>query len=89
MQSFTQPSFWAAYRQLPKHVQRQARAAYHLFSANPRHPSLQFKRVSQRRPVYSVRINIDCRALGILADEDIVWFWIGPHHAYERLLKRS
>ena len=36
------------------------------FRSNPRHPSLDFKRVSQRRPVYSVRVSIDCRALGVL-----------------------
>ncbi|MGI9175123.1 MAG: hypothetical protein ACR2GR_07385 [Rhodothermales bacterium] len=88
MQSFTQPSFWKAYRGLPENVRQQARAAYRLFAEDPRHPSLQFKRVSQRRPVYSARINIDYRVLGVRDGEEIVWFWIGPHHEYDRLLKR-
>ena len=88
MRSLTQPSFWKAYRQLPEHVRRQAREAYRLFTEDSRYPSLQFKRVSQRRPVYSVRINIDYRALGVRNGDEIVWFWIGPHHEYDRILKR-
>lgn len=46
-------------------VRRQARESYGLFEQDPRHPSLQFKRVSQRSEVYSVRINRDYRALGV------------------------
>ena len=88
MRSFTQQSFWKAYRRLPKHAQRQARQSYQFFELNPQHPSLDFKRVSQRRPVYSVRVGIDYRAIGVLDANDIVWFWIGPHHEYDQLLKR-
>ena len=88
MRSFTQESFWDAYRRLPIHVQRQARESYSFFALNPNHPSLDFKRVSQRRPVYSVRVSTDYRALGVLDGGDIVWFWIGPHHEYDRLLRR-
>ena len=46
-----------------------------------------FKRVSQRRPVYSIRISAD-PALGVLRGGDIVWFWVGPHHEYTRILRR-
>lgn len=88
MRSFTQPGFWKAYRRLPEHARRQAREAYRLFMANPHHSSLQFKRVGQRRPVYSVRVSTDYRALGVRDEGDIVWFWIGPHHEYDRLLRR-
>ena len=89
MRSFTQKSFWDAYRRLPGHVQRQARESYHFFALDPSHPSLEFKRVSQRRPVYSMRVGIGYRALGVLDQGDIVWFWIGPHHEYDRLLRRT
>ena len=88
MRSFAQTRFWDAYRRLPEHVRRQARESYRFFASEPHHPSLDFKRVSRRRPVYSVRVSIDYRALGVLDDGDIVWFWIGPHHEYDRLLKR-
>jgi len=36
----------------------------------------------------SVRINIDCRALGVRDGGDMIWFWIGSHAEYERLLVR-
>jgi hypothetical protein len=82
VRSFTQPSFWDAYRRLPGQVQQQAREAYRFFAADPRHPGLHFKRVSRRSPVYSVRVNIDDRALGVLDEGDIVWFWIGSGRAH-------
>lgn len=88
MRSFARKSFREAYRRLPDHVRRQARESYRFFVADPRHPSLGFKRVSQRSAVYSVRVSIDYRALGVMDDGDIVWFWIGAHHEYDRLLAR-
>jgi len=33
-----------------------------------------------------VRITRDYRALGVRDGEAIVWFWIGSHADYERLL---
>ena len=72
---------------LPEDVRRQTYAAYRQFRHDPYHPSLQFKRVSQKRPLYSVRIGISYRALGLREEEDIiVWFWIGSHADYDKLL---
>jgi hypothetical protein len=33
-----------------------------------------------------VRITRDHRAVGILQDEGIIWYWIGNHQDYDRLL---
>ena len=72
---------------LPIEVKRQAYAAYRQFKRDPFHPSLQFKRVSQRKALYSVRVGISHRALGIReADDVIVWVWIGTHAEYDKLL---
>lgn len=76
-------------RALPDDVKRQAYSAYRIFKRDPHHPSLQFKRVSQRKPLYSVRIGISYRALGLREAEDlIVWLWIGSHADYDKLLSR-
>ena len=83
MKSSTTSDFWAAYRALPPHVRRRARLAFRLWQANPRHPSLRFKSIGEVR---SVRIGRGYRALGILDQDTIYWFWIGPHDEYERLL---
>ena len=73
---------------LPFEVWEQANRAYALWQSNPYHPSLQFKRVSQRQPFYSVRVGIGYRAVGLLEGDHIYWFWIGPHAEYDNLLKR-
>ena len=46
--------FWAAYRALPRPLQRLAIKNYLLWRANPQHPSLQFKKVGPR--VWSARV---------------------------------
>jgi hypothetical protein len=47
------------------------------------------KQVSHKKAVYSVRIGISYRALGLRKDDDvIVWFWIGSHAEYDKLLSR-
>jgi len=81
------PRFWAAYRELPPEIRVAARKAYRVFLENARHPSLQFKRVHDRDPIYSVRVTVGYRALGLLDDGEITWFWIGTHAGYDRLLE--
>jgi hypothetical protein len=88
MNSHTTRSFRDALASLPKNIQARARAAYRRFRSNPGHFGLQFKKVHHTRPVYSARINNDYRVVGALDGNDIVWFWIGKHEEYERLLKQ-
>jgi hypothetical protein len=33
-------------------------------------------------------VNLDYRAVGIRDGEEIVWYWIGPHSEYEKLIGR-
>ena len=72
---------------LPAEVREQARAAYQLFRANPRHPGLNFKRVHGTARFVSARVGRSYRAVGLLVGSDeVVWFWIGPYEQYETLL---
>jgi mRNA-degrading endonuclease RelE of RelBE toxin-antitoxin system len=87
MKSFTNERFRKLYRALPEDVRKQAREAYRKFMANPQHPSLHFKRVNNTRPIFSARINVDYRVLGVLDEDEIVWFWIGSHSDYDKILK--
>jgi hypothetical protein len=81
--------FARLFSQLPPEAQQQARAAYRLFLQNPRHPSLHFKQVSAAHPEYhSARVGAHYRALGILDDDTVTWFWIGSHEDYNNLTKR-
>ena len=62
--------------------------AYELFECNRQHPSLRFRRVHPTRPIYSARVGIDYRVVGVRDGDDIYWFWIGSHSEYDHLLKR-
>lgn len=65
MNSFLLPEFLVLYRALPESVRQQARQAYALFQQNPHHPSLRFRQVYPTRPVFSARVGLHYRAVGI------------------------
>ena len=88
MNSKTTSNFRNMLATLPRQIQQNAQETYKRFILNPNHPSLQFKKVHHALPIYSVRINVDYRAVGELDGNDIIWFWIGPHSEYEKLLRR-
>lgn len=87
MRSLATPRFWAAYRELPPPIQSLTRKAYRLFRDDSGHPSLQFKKVHDREPVYAARVTLAYRAVRLLEGDEITWFWIGGHDDYDRLLK--
>src|ERR1700722_11410209 len=85
MKSSTTRGFRIAYADLPEGVQRKARLAYQLFRENPYYPSLQFKKVDEPN-IYSVRVGLGYRALGIMNGAEIVWIWIGSLTEYDKLI---
>ncbi len=88
MNSKTLPSFWKSYANLDESVKRRARKAFKLWIHNPFHPSLRFKCINREENIWSLRITQGYRALGILDGNTVVWFWIGSHDDYERMLSK-
>ncbi len=87
MISHATPEFWACFEKLPNRIQRNAKAAYALWTAAPHHPSLHFKPIpSAGEDAWSVRIGIHWRALGTKCGNEMIWFWIGSHAEYDRLV---
>ena len=86
MRSRTTSRFRKAFAALPGPVQQRAREAYKRFREQPHHPSLRFKQVHATRAIYSVRITLDYRAIGVRDGDEMVWFWIGSHADYDKLL---
>jgi hypothetical protein len=80
--------FWRAFENLPSDVKAKAREAHALWMENPRHPSLQFKRVHDRHKIYSARVDLHWRALCAKEADVFIWFWIGTHADYERILSQ-
>jgi hypothetical protein len=86
--SKTTARFRSALSALPEHVQERARAAFRQFQQDPTHPSLRFKQVHAARPIFSARVGLGYRALAIRDDQVYIWFWIGTHGDYDKLLKQ-
>jgi hypothetical protein len=85
MNHVTTASFWLAYNALPEVVRRQADRDHELLEQDPQHPSLHLKKAGR---FWSVRAGMGHRALAVKDGENFVWFWIGRHDEYERLIKR-
>jgi hypothetical protein len=64
-------AFWEANRGLPDHIRTLADKNYSLLKENPKHPSLQLKKVGR---FWSVRVGANYRALAIDVDEDCYGF---------------
>lgn len=86
LNSHLDPAFIELYRALPNHIREQARKNYRLWKANPTHPSLHFKHIGQRIEAFSVRVGQGWRAIGLKTDDTIIWFWIGSHADYDRII---
>jgi len=84
MNSQALPSFWAAYHALDTSAKERARKAYRLWRENPFHPSLHFKCINDEERIWSVRISLNYRAVGVLDGNTLTWFWIGSHDDYEQ-----
>ena len=66
MKHHASPDFWTCYRTLPRSVQELADRAYERLEADPRHPSLHFKKVGR---LWSVRVGGHHRALAVEAND--------------------
>lgn len=88
MRSELTESFRKCFAALPNDVKARARKNYRLWRNNPEHPGLEFKKMGKRKPVYSVRVGLGWRALGVVEGSSIIWFWIGSHAEYDKLLAK-
>jgi len=84
----TTEKFEQLFSKLPPQIQKRARRCLFIWSNNPSHPSLLFKKPFLRRPFWSIRIAKGYRAIGYLNGNSMYWFWIGNHDDYERLLSQ-
>ena len=83
MRHRTAARFWEHYRSLPNEVRELADKNFRLLQRDPRHPSLQFKKVGT---VWSARVGLGHRALAVEDGDDFLWVWIGTHDDYDRMI---
>lgn len=84
MKHSASPEFWATYHALPSNIRALADRCYKLLSSNSAHPSLRLKQIGK---LWSVRVGLHYRALGVSTTDGIVWFWIGSHAEYDKLIR--
>ena len=76
--------FRAAYDTLPEAPRKIADKNFELLKRNPQHPSFHCKPVGR---FWSVRVGLDYRAVARPVDDGFLWFWIGTHAEYDRLIR--
>jgi len=79
----TTPDFWACYRNLPGEVQALADKSFALLKENSKHPSLHLKKVGR---FWSARVGLHHRAVAVEGPMGLVWFWIGVHREYDKIV---
>jgi len=81
MRHYASSSFWKQFDALPEDVRKLAEKNYRLLKVDERHPSLNLKKIDD---LWSVRVGLHYRALGVDASDGILWFWIGSHAEYDK-----
>ena len=88
MISHVLPSFKKSFQILPKEIKHKAKEAYKIWKKNPFDNSLNFKQIHPTKPIYSLQITLNWRAVGIRKEKNtMLWFWIGSHEEYNKLIK--
>jgi len=77
--------FWRCYDALPANIRELADKNFELLRADPNHPSLHFKKVGRFR---SARVGLQHRALAVDVENGLLWFWVGGHSEYDRIVNR-
>ena len=83
LKHYASPAFGEKYEQLPENIKKLADKNFELLKKNPYHPSLHLKKVGR---YWSVLVGKKYRAIGIEIEEGIIWFWIGKHSEYEKII---
>lgn len=86
LKSVTTERFRKAFANLPKEFQERARKSYNLWKQDHYYPGLHFKQVHAQQQIYSVRVGLSYRALGIKQGDTMIWFWIGSHEEYNNII---
>lgn len=82
-------AYWRHFDDLPDHVQKLAEANYKLWKESPTHPSLRFKKIHPDLPIFSFRIGMKHRAVGVETDDGrVVWFWMGAFQHFKDMIDR-
>jgi hypothetical protein len=81
-------SFRQNYGELAPDLKISVKRAYKLWLKNTHHPSLHFKKIHDQEPIWSVRVSKNYRVIGVMRDEKMIWFFVGTHAQYDKIIKK-
>ncbi len=84
LKHFTNPSFWNCYYKLPPAIQELADKNFEILKSDSQHPSLHLKKVGR---YWSARVGRRYRTLAVETKKGLIWFWIGTHPEYDKLVR--
>lgn len=84
MRHILNEDFWNSLEELPQDIQKRVPQKFELLRQNPRHPSLNFKRV---RAHWTIRISRGYRAVAVRDAGTFVWNWVGKHDEYMKRIQ--
>ena len=85
MEHIPDEDFWGFAEELPRAIQKRIPQKFELLRKNPRHPSLNFKKVGER--LWTIRISKGYRAIAFEREDAFVWNWVGKHDEYMRRIR--
>jgi hypothetical protein len=79
--------YWESMEKLPTEVRKLAEKSYALWRVNPKHPMLRFKKIHPSQPIYSFRVGLAYRTIGV-EDKDgrLAWFWVGSFQEFANII---
>lgn len=79
--------YWKHFDELPDDIKKLAQKNYRLWKKNPGHPGLRFKKIHATLPVFSFRVGMRNRTVGVEVDDDkIAWFWVGSFENFSAMI---
>ncbi len=79
-------SYWETFDRLPPDIRALAEENFHLWQKSHDHPRLRFKQVMDDPEVFSFRVGLNHRTLGVRTPNNrIAWFWVGSLDDFARM----
>lgn len=80
-------SYWDTFEDLPEDVKKLAEKNYKLWRESKNSPGLRFKQIHKSLPIYSFRVGMKHRTVGVEApDGKIAWFWVGSFETFKKAI---
>jgi hypothetical protein len=77
------PSFWEACNALDPEVRKLADKSFEILKHDPHHSPIRLKKTGR---FWSARVGRHHRAFCVEIPDGLLWFWIGDHATYDRLV---